>query len=719
MKLTVRRVLILAPLLLSIFLLQSYFWVPTYEDETRGNPERLNEFITASIGDAAILNPVLSSDSASSDIEGLVFEGLLDRDQNLHLRGRLATSWEIFEKAYFYINETAEIPGLKKASEVEVARYLERAKAGDLAVDPELRASLENITEIAVLPPKEYVVTQPVKGKETETIKIHVQAPARVKLALKKVDQDLFENLSHLLGEKYFLSFPSSDYLSLVEAEHKKSKSAGGKDEKKSSAYAKDILPATEHNPVIVFHLRPDVKFQDGHVFGADDVKFTYEAIMNPKNLSPRLADYEPVKAVEITDPLTVRIVYKYLYSPAIGTWSIGILPAHLLDKTALENEAVRRGMDPEKFTMRQSLFNRHPIGCGPFVFKDWKSDQYVLLDRFKNYWEGEPNYQRYFYRIIPDPLTQEMEFYSGTLDTYNVQPHQVKRLEEDPKYQHFSGLSLGYTYIGYNMRRHPFDDRRVRMALSMAVDVDKIIRYVLYGQAERITGPFPKQTDYYDHKIRPVPYDPEGALRLLGEAGWRRNPEGWLEKNGKRLQFTLITNSGNDIRKLVMAIVQNEWRQIGIDVRTDLLEWSVFIQERVNKLDFDALVLGWQMGIEPDLYQIWHSSQTQPYQLNFVGFKNDEVDELIIKVRQEYNHERQAAYCHQLHEIIAREQPYTFLYVGRWTAILDKRIVIKEVDASGKVTYKKITPTKTGNYTFYFNKWIKLPEAPTFAPEG
>ncbi len=713
---TIRRLLLFAPLALALILLQSYLWVPTYEQETRGNPERLSEFITASIGDASILNPVLSSDSASADIEGMVFEGLLDRDQNLRLRGRLASSWEIFEEAYFYVNNTVEVPGLEKGMPEELVRYLKRAKAGDLPVDSKLRASLDNITEITVVSPREFLVTQPVKGKEAETLKIRVRAPARIKFTLKEVDQDLFENLTHILGERYFSSFPSEKYMSLEPYEN----AAQNEERLKSfTAQAKEILPATEHNPVIVFHLRPNVKFHDGHVFGADDVKFTYEAIMDPKNLSPRLSDYEPVKKVEVIDPLTVQIVYKYLYSPAIGTWAIGILPEHLLNKEALRNEAIRRGMAPDKFSMRQSLFNRQPIGCGPFVFKEWKSDQYILLDHFRSYWEGEPNYKRYSYRIIPDPLTQEMEFYSGTLDTYNVQPHQVQRLENDPSYQNFSGLSFGYTYIGYNMRRPPFNDRRVRMALSMSIDVDKIIKYVLYGQGERITGPFVKQTDYYDHNVKPVPYDPQGALRLLGEAGWKRNQEGWLEKDGRRFQFTLITNSGNDIRKAVMAIVQNEWRQIGIDVRTDLLEWSVFIQERVNKLDFDALILGWQMGIEPDLYQIWHSSQTHPYQLNFVGFKNAEADELIIKIRQEYDHERQVAYSHQLHEIIAREQPYTFLYVGRWTAILDKRIVIKEVDASGKVTYKKITPTMTGNYTFYFNKWIKLPEVPNFAKEG
>jgi ABC-type transport system substrate-binding protein len=321
--------------------------------------------------------------------------------------------------------------------------------------------------------------------------------------------------------------------------------------------------------------------------------------------------------------------------------------------------------------------------------------------------------------RIIPDLLTQEMEFYSGTLDSYNVQPHQVERLKEDPRFQCFSGTSFGYTYIGYNLRRPPFDDVRVRRALGMALNVDKIIDYVLYGQGERITGPFVIQSDYYDHHIPPVPYDPQGALRLLKEAGWEPNKEGWLEKDGKKFQFTLITNSGNDIRKAVLAIAQDAWKQIGIDVRTDVLEWSVFIQERVNKLDFDALILGWVMGIEPDLYQIWHSSQTRPHQLNFVGFKNAEADDLIVKIRREYNHKKQVAYCHRLHKLIAAKQPYTFLYVGKWTAVLDKRIIIKDMDQDGVMLYKKIKPTKTGDYTFHFNKWIKVPEMPQLSTEG
>jgi len=710
---TIRRVLILAPTVLILFLVQSYFWVPSYEEQTRGNPDRLNEYITGSIGDASILNPILSADSASSDINSMVFEGLIDRDKELRFRGRLATSWKIYEEAFFYVNEDASIPAVGRAGAQQVVALLQRAMAADFPTNPELKASLGNIMEISVVPARDLLVTRYEKKKEGDKegaeVKIRVSAPAKIKLVLNFVDQDLFQNLSHILGQDYFSSFNGPGYLT-VDDERWRENLAG---------YADELLPTTEHNPIVVFHLLPGVKFHDGHVFDAHDVKFTFEAIMNPKNLSPRIADYEPVKRVEAVDPVTVRIVYKRLYSPALGTWAMGILPEHLLNDEALKKEAIRLGKDPEKFSMRQSSRNRHPIGCGPFVFREWKSDQYIILDRFDDYWEGPPNYKRYVYRIVPDLLTQEMEFYAGTIDSYNVQPHQVERLRGDARYQNFSGLSFGYTYIGYNMRREPFNDPRVRRALSMAIDVDKIIDYVLYGQGGRITGPFVKQTDYYNQIVKPIPYNPQAALRLLEEAGWKRNKEGWLEKDGKRFQFTLITNSGNDLRKAVLAVAQDAWKQIGIDVRTDVLEWSVFIQERVDKADFDALILGWIMGIEPDLYQIWHSSQTLQYQLNFVGFKNREADDLIIKIRQEYDHERQVAYCHRLHEIIAREQPYTFLYVTKWTAVLDKRIVIKETDRHGKVVYKKIKPTKTGNFTFYFNKWMKLPEMPSFAHEG
>jgi ABC-type transport system substrate-binding protein len=713
---TTRRILIFAPVFLILLLLQSYFWVPTYEQQTRGNPERFNEYISASIGDASILNPILSADASSSEIESKVFEGLIDYDENLHFRGRLATSWKVYEEAFFYVNESVAIPGLGHPDVRRIVDFLQAEKQKKMLPDPELNATLDNITEISVFPRREYTVNKQLKDSDgnKKTIKLAIAAPAGIKLVLKQVDQDLFRNLSQLLGKNYFENFESSKYI----------KTDDRIESDRLAAVAAELLPAVEQNPIIEFNLRSDVKFHDGHVLDADDVKFTYEAILDPKNLSPRISDYEPVKAVEVLDPLTLRIVYKRLYSPAVGTWAMGILPEHLLNAEILKKEALDLGKNPQTFSMRQSAFNRNPIGCGPFVFREWKSDQYIQLDRFDEYWEGPPDYKKYFFRIIPDLLTQEMEFYAGTLDVYGggspphgIPPHQIERFQNDPNYQSISDTAFGFSYIGYNMRRKPFDDIRVRRALTMAIDVNKIIKYVLYGQGERITGPFVKQTDYYNHTIKPVPYDPAGALKLLEQAGWRRNQNGWLEKNGKRFEFTLITNSGNDSRKSILAIAQDAWKQIGIDVRTDLLEWSVFIEERVDKADFDAVILGWVMSVDPDLFQIWHSSQTNHYQLNFVGFKNQQADDLIVKIRQEYNHDRRVRYCHQLHEIIAREQPYTFLFVRKWTTILDNRIVIREVDNRGEVVYKKITPTRTGLYDYYFNKWVKLAKVPRFAP--
>ncbi|MDH3882516.1 MAG: ABC transporter substrate-binding protein, partial [Desulfobacteraceae bacterium] len=344
---TVRRVLIFAPILLILVLLQSYFWVPTYEQQTKGNPARLTEYIAGSIGDASLLNPILSADSASSSINDMVFEGLIDRDEQLRFRGRLAKSWVIFEDAFFYINPSARIPGLGNADAHTLADFIKNAQKTTRTKDPDLKDSLNRITDISVLPPRTFTVTKSFKDSKTgkeKTIEIRVAAPPRIKLVLNTVDQDLFQNLTHLLGKDYFESFHGKDYL----------KSDFQLSKEQWAAYTKELMPAFEHNPILLFRLRSGVKFHDGHLMGADDVRFTYEAIMNPKNLSPRISDYEPVKSVEVIDPLTVKIVYKRLYSPAIGTWGMGILPEHLLDAQALNKEALRLGKDPKTFSIRQ-----------------------------------------------------------------------------------------------------------------------------------------------------------------------------------------------------------------------------------------------------------------------------------------------------------------------------------------------------------------------------
>jgi ABC-type transport system substrate-binding protein len=687
----IKRLLLLVPLSISLFIFQSYFWIPTFSDQTIGSDKRLTQYIAGSIGDAQILNPILHSDASSGNIVDLVFEGLIDRDKDLNFRGRLATSWRVYEEAYF-------VPRPGGPGAEEIRSLLERPRNGNRPEWTKLLAKVE------VVPPaeeKETIRTPPKKNeKKPGSSSFTISYPARVKITLKKVDQDLFENVKSFLGPEAIARDPSP-FLQK------------GLDEQIRKAALRRVK-LTEHNPIIVFRLRRGVKFHDGHEFDSRDVRFTYDSIMDGRNISPRIPDYEPVKRMETPDRHTVKILYKRLYSPAFGTWQMGVLPEHLLNRKMLEAEARRRGSDPAKFTMRDSAFNRHPIGTGSFRFKEWHSDELIRLTRNENYWEGAPEYKEYIFRIIPDALTQEMAFYAGTVDSYGAGSHQIDRLRKDPRFQVFSGLAFGYTYIGYNMRRKPFDDVRVRRALGIAVDTKAIHKYLLYDQAEDITGPFIKQSDHYNRSIPPLEYNPQKAEALLNEAGWRK-VNGKMMKDGKPLEFTLITNHGNEQRKAIAVVVQDSWKRIGVNVKVDTVEWAVFIKKYINGLNFDTVILGWRMGLDPDLYQIWHSSQTNPGHLNFVGYKNPKADDLIIKIRQEYDLKKQVAYTHALHKIIFEDQPYTFLFVGKWTALLDRKIAIKKKLPGEKVKYEKITPTQTGNYTFDFLKWTKLPSAPQF----
>ncbi len=707
-----KRLLILAPVVLILFLLQSYFWVPTYEKQATGNPDRLVTYIEGSIGDAKILNPILNADTASSSIVGHVFDGLLDLDEGLELRTRLATDWTVTEDAYLVVNPNARFPDGALVTGPTLVQRIKHALSRHT-----LSGLAETVRTVRLLPASErkeaVVVPTNRDGERPVTIEVEarVSVPERVAFSLSKVDQDLFDKLEPVIGKGYAEGFPYEQFISFP-GNHPPEVIATIR-----STFA-ELLPVAEHNPVILFNLRRGVRFHDGHEFDAQDVKFTYDAIMNPKNLSPRTSDFEPIKTVETPDDHTVRLIYKRLYSPAVNAWTMGILPEHLLNAQALAREMDERGLSQTArtaFGMRDSRFNRRPIGTGPFRFVEWQTDEFIHLKRNDDYWEGAPEYQHYYMRIIPDILTQEVEFHAGAVDYYGTMPHQVARYKKDPTYQSFSSLGFGYSYIGYNNRKPLFSNPKIRKALGMAINVDEFIKYILYGEGKRITGPYPENTEWYDQSVAPIPYDPEGALRLLKEEGWTPNAEGQLEKDGNVFEFNLITNSGNPIRKNILTIAQNAWKRIGVTCNTQYFEWAVFLKDFINTGEFDAVVLGWSMGIDPDLYQLWHSSQAGPQQLNFVGYQDPEADELIVRIRREYDRDLQRELAHQLHRVIYEDQPYTFLYATVGTRVLDRKIVLVEREPDGSERYEKIYPTKSGNITFYFNKWRKLEFTPDF----
>jgi ABC-type transport system substrate-binding protein len=704
--LATKRFLIAAPLLLTALLLQSFFWVPTYERQTRGNPGRLTRFIDATSGDASFLNPVLSADSTSSGLSSLIFDGLLDLDEHLALRPKLAERWEVTERAFLAVRPEARLPDGAPATAATLRARVEAALGADATAVRVLPAEDRSERHEVLLPGED-------GAPRAAPVELRLRVPERVALELPRVLSDLDQRLAPVLGPRYLAEFAPERHAELPPGP------AGDALRKQLG----ELLPALEHNPVLTFHLREGVRFHDGHVLDASDVRFTWRAFMDPRNLSPRTSDFEPVKDVEVVDARTVRVVYKRLFSPAVYVWSsYGILPEHVAGDAALAREMDRRGVTGtarERFGLREAGFSRSPVGTGPFRFVEWRSDDLIRLARNDHYFEGPPEYREYTLRILPDLLTQELEFRAGAVDMYPAQPHQAARFRRDPRYQAFSAVGFGYSYLGYNLRSELFQDAEVRRALGMAIDVEQIIRYVLWGEGERVTGPFAIQTEWYDRSVAPLPYDPAGAEALLAQRGWRRGPDGILAKDGRRLAFTLITNNGNPQRKAIAAIAQDAWRKIGIDCQVQLFEWAVFLKDFINTGKFDAVVLGWSTGIDPDQYQIWHSSQIGGQRLNFTAYASPEVDRLTEAIRREYDRERQIALARALHRTIARDQPYTFLFAGRGTTVLDRRIVMVERTPEGGERIVPLRPSPTGQLLYWFNRWRKLERAPRFAAEG
>jgi ABC-type transport system substrate-binding protein len=705
-----KRWLIAIPVLVVGLLLQAAFWVPRYETQSAGNPTRLTTFIEAGIGDARILNPVLSSDSASMQVEQHVFDGLIYVDENLEWTGRLAERWQTTEEAYLAVLPGRALPDGTPATAETVAERVRAALAdGEIA---------GGTSRVEVLPAEERRAELPLAETEAEAqpperrVAVRIEVPERVKITLARVVPELCEHLAPVLGPA--LLDPSG----LEARVHPEGELAP----EVLAARLPELLAVAEHNPVITFHLRHGVRFHDGEPFDADDVRFTYEAIMDPKNASPRVSDFEPVKALEVVDDHTVRVVYKRLYSPAIVAWAMGILPEHRMNASALEREMDRRGVSGEaraSFGLRQSETGRHPIGTGPFRFVEWQPDEYILLTRNDGYWGEPPEFERVFLRVVPDIVTQEVEFRSGAVDTYGALPQQAARYREDPRYQALSTPVNQYSYIAYNLRRPLFQDLRVRRALGMALDVGELVQHVLYGEGQRVSGPYYVNTPWYDPATQLLPHDPEGAKRLLAEAGWVPGRDGILAKDGQRLAFKLITNHGNPQRRAIMTVAQDAWRRIGVEVVTQQFEWTVFLSQFVYVHDFDAIVLAWGGGfLDPDLFQIWHSSQAGPMQLNHSGYRSAAADALMERIRVEYDPARQTELAHELHRRIAEDQPFTFLYAPRATSVLDRRLVMIERDASGAERYRRIEPVK-GIVNFHFDRWRKLASDPVLVEAG
>ena len=419
----------------------------------------------------------------------------------------------------------------------------------------------------------------------------------------------------------------------------------------------------SEDNRTLTFHLRRDVRWHDGTPFTASDVKFTYELYIDPEIPTAYAESFSQVTRVETPDPYTFIAHYDTPYAPALQSWATAIHPRHLLEGT----------------DVLRSPLSRSPVGTGPYRFVEWVSGEKIVLEANTDYFEGPPYIRRVVYRIIPDVSTQFLELQTGSLDFMGLTPLQFDRQTDTVafrrNYNKYQYLSFGYTYLGYNLRRPLFADKRVRQALAYAIDEQELIDGVLLGYGDVATGPYKPDTWVYNPDVRRYHYNPEKARQLLAEAGWQDTTgDGILNKNGQRLTFTIVTNQGNDLRIKTGEIIQRRFREIGVDVRLRVIEWATFLKDFINPGNFDATILGWSGGPEPDQYNIWHSSKIAPGQLNFIGFEHPEVDELLERGRRVFDQQQRKKYYDHFQEILAEEQPYTFLYVSEALPAVSRR---------------------------------------------
>ena len=649
--------------------------------------DKKNEMSLGVLGEPSTLNPIQQADGAASQVAGSIFNGLLKYNPDLEIIGDLAESWSLDQTTTLVFRSEASASAAKKQIESLRADWsawtLDAVKQSGLELLLHFtEPGLESSKKIVSLLPPDFLAP-------LATLRVEVKENASE--TLQRLSKALPDGSVLRVWVESGAAFEiSADPALKTDIEKWLTANGGG------TVQIGETLSFFAE-PQVVFRLRKNVRWHDGAPFSSRDAAFTYRAIMDDATASPRKPDFDLILKVETPDDYTFRVTYRKPYSPALESWMISLLPSHLLE-----------GKPQSWWTQN---FNRTPVGTGAFRYAEWKTNEFIRVERNPDYFDAPgPWMDGIVYRFMPDQLTLRLAFETRQVDFWGAEPWTVNAFVNDPRFDVFTSPTSSYTYIGWNLKRPLFQDPLVRRALAHAVDVPSMVRFILYGHGLQSTGLFTPQMWFFNPNITPFAYDPEKARALLSEAGWKPGPDGILQKNGERFSFTLITNNGNEVRRDIATLTQDGLKQLGIEVKVELYEWAVFLKNHINKGDFDAMVLGWSLGNGYDQFQIWHSSQTNPEQLNVVGYKSDKADRLLDDIRQEYNREKIINMAGDLQRTIYEDQPYLFLYVPEGTSVMWKDAYrIRRPNGNGGWIDSPVEMTKAG--WAYWSDWFYRPE--------
>lgn len=394
------------------------------------------------------------------------------------------------------------------------------------------------------------------------------------------------------------------------------------------------------------FYLRRDVRFHDGVEFTSRDVKFTLDEFIHPKSpgrYTGGLADL--INSIQVKDTYTVEILLNRPLPSFIYNMGVGILPAHLLQgKGSLEE------------------FGLHPVGTGPFRLSQWKEKE-IIFEANRDYFPGRPYLDKIMVRTY---LSQELAWarlMRGEGDLLGpVDPSVYDFLKQVRSLQIYNAYNLHYSIVAFNNDREPFHDMRVRQALNYAIDKGAMIQKALMGKGQPAAGPIWPRSWAYDPAVKPYPYDPQKALSLLKEAGWRdTDGDHILDKDGKRFSFTLAIIEGDETKKQTAMLLQQQLWEIG--VLTDVKTFSTASMDFLFRGEFEAALMDISAYIYPDFsYNIWHSSQIGKG-LNIGRYRSGIVDGLLENARRTEDREEARLIYNKFQEEIHDNPPGIFLY--------------------------------------------------------
>lgn len=416
----------------------------------------------------------------------------------------------------------------------------------------------------------------------------------------------------------------------------------------------------------LTFHLRENAVWSDGVPVTADDVRWTWQAQIDPDVAWDGADAKRGITDVEVVDPHTVRFHFSRVYAKQLLDANEGmILPKHAWEKVPFKQW--RQNGDWFKKTL---VFN------GPFVIASWTPQQEIVLQRNERFYDRSlPYLDRVVMRFVPDQSSLFTQLLSGDLDFVpQVAVPDAPRAKASPRLELINYWFNIYVAIGWNNDHPMFKDPEVRRALTLAIDRKTIVDTLLGPYGRVATSPIISSVWAHDRTIQPWPYDPAEARRILESRGWKdTDGDGVLDKGGKPFAFELITNTGNQLRADAMVMVQDQLKKVGIRAEPRPVEFNSMVTQ-VTSGKYDATLLGYSMDTSLDLSGAFHSRSIGDG-ANDVHYRNAEVDRLIDIAASQPDVQAEKPYLDQIQQIIHREQPLTFLWESQRLTGVNKRV--------------------------------------------